>query len=170
MSATNRGALRKKSDFYPTPLEAFLPLIPFLPAKAKIWEPACGDGRLIKAMRDAGLDADGDDLLSSGQYDFLEDSTRRECIVTNPPFSLAKEFIEQACKLSDSVFMLLRLNFMGSQKRFNFWNLHKPSGIYVLSERPDFTGEGGDACEYAWFEWTHGATKSATLHWLKHKS
>lgn len=141
------------ADFYPTPLSAFEPLIPHLPKDALIWEPACGDGRLIRWMRKANLQADGTDIHAGLQFDFLHDFTRRECIVTNPPFSLAQEFVEHAIEFADEVFMLLRLNFLGSQKRRDWWRECEPSALFVLSDRPDFTGDGGDSCEYAWFFW-----------------
>lgn len=85
--------------------------------------------------------------------DFLKDTTLRPCVVTNPPFSLAKEFVTHAKSHADEVFMLLRLNFLGAKKRKDWWKQHEPDAIFVLSDRPDFTGDGGDACEYGWFYW-----------------
>jgi len=151
MSATNRGARRTANDFYPTPLSAFEPLIPYLRTHNSIWEPACGDKRLINALIKDGIGADGADL-STG-VDFLQDKTDRECIVTNPPFSIAKEFADHAISRADHVYMLLRLNFLGSRKRKEWWKANEPGALFVLSERPDFTGGGGDACDYAWFYW-----------------
>lgn len=72
--------------------------------------------------------------------------------ITNPPYKIAQKFIEHALKLSDTVVMLLRLNFLGSQERAAFHRAN-PSDVYVLTPRPDFTGDGGDSCEYAWFIW-----------------
>jgi hypothetical protein len=48
--------------------------------------------------------------------------------------------------------MLLRLNFLGGAKRTAFLRA-RPPDIYVLPNRPSFTGHGTDACEYAWFVW-----------------
>jgi len=115
------------------------------------WEPACGDRRLIDALRLRGLEADGSDLALG--CDFLTDTTIREFIVTNPPFSLAFEFCQHARNHADEVLFLLRLNFLGSQKRAEWFNLNEPSALFILSKRPDFTGGGGDSCEYAWFYW-----------------
>lgn len=151
MSATNRGTIRQESDFYPTPRSAFHPLLPFLPRDAEIWEPAQGDGRLVLYMRRYGLRALGADLNSG--YDFLSDATARACIVTNPPFSLALEFCSHALEVSSEVFLLLRLNFLGSQNRKQWWVDHEPRCLFVLSRRPSFTGNNTDATEYAWFYW-----------------
>lgn len=149
MSSTNRGAVRNAADFYPTPESAFRPLLAHLPRDVEYWEPACGDGRLIAWGRQAGLAINGSDL----ENDFLKDETRRRFILTNPPFTLAKEFCDHALALAPEVLMLLRLNFLGAQKRRAWWQQHEPAALFVLSARPDFTGGGGDSCDYAWFYW-----------------
>lgn len=152
MSATNRGAIRRESDFYATPLSAFTPLLPYLDRNRMYWEPAMGDGRLCQAMQDFGLDADGTDL--SFGSDFLEDTKRREGILTNPPFGLAFEFCQNAVANADEVFLLLRLNFLASKKRKAWFQANEPSALFVLSERPCFTDDGKtDACDYGWFYW-----------------
>ena len=148
-----RGSKRREADFYATPESAFRPLLPFLHLMPDhIWEPAHGDGRLVRWMVEAKLEATGDDLKDG--YNFLKDDSRRGCIVTNPPFSLALEFCDHAIKHAPNVFMLLRLNFLASKKRREWWNAHKPDALFVLSERPSFTDDGKtDATDYAWFYW-----------------
>lgn len=157
MSATNRGAKRALADFYATPEESFLPLLQYLPMDSVFWEPALGDGRLVRLLRNSGRDAGGADLhpMKPGAepVDFLRDPTQRDFIITNPPFSLAKEFVTHAVNHSRETVLLLRLNFLGSKKRRTWWRDYKPNALFVLSDRPDFTGEGGDACDYAWFYW-----------------
>jgi hypothetical protein len=51
--------------------------------------------------------------------------------------------------------MLLRLNFLGSSVRAQFMRSHTPD-VYVLPNRPSFTGNGTDSIEYTWFVWRHG--------------
>jgi hypothetical protein len=160
MSATNRGATRIESDYYPTPLSSFYPLVPYLDKSLLHWEPACGDRRLINAMAEFGIYALGIDIEPQDSMydsvDFLSATTKltKYCVITNPPFTLAKEFIEQAFKLEAfEIFYLLRLNFLGSKGRKEFWLKHEPQALFVLSSRPSFTGKGTDACEYAWFYW-----------------
>lgn len=163
MSSTNRGLTRIAADFYPTPPSAFAPLIPFLDAKRSHWEPACGDGRLVMAMRDARIDASGADLeqdhFAQGLKNFLSDYIQRDVILTNPPFSLAQEFVEHGLKHSRELWLLLRLNFLGAQKRRAWWSDgREPNALFILSERPRFSKNklgklGNDSTEYAWFYW-----------------
>jgi hypothetical protein len=153
MSATCRGAKRHEADFYATPESAFKPLLPFIGKIPQyVWEPACGDRRLITWMRAAGIESDGNDLTYG--YDYLLDNVAYGCVVTNPPFSLAIEFCDHAIKRALHVFMLLRLNFLASKKRRDWWLKHRPDALFILSERPSFTDNGKtDATDYAWFYW-----------------
>ena len=76
------------------------------------------------------------------------------------------EFIQRALPLRSShgaVVMLLRLNFLGSEKRAS-WLRANPPSIYVTPCRPDFTGGGGDATEYAWFVWDDKPPTVVILH------
>ena len=152
MSATNRGASRREADFYATPLSAFNPLLPYLDKGRFHWECACGDGRLVKAMNDHGIQSAGSDL-STG-HDFIETTARADTILTNPPYSIAFEFCQHAVAHADEVFMLLRLNFLASRKRAAWFKANEPSALFVLSARPCFTDDGKtDATDYAWFYW-----------------
>jgi hypothetical protein len=93
--------------------------------------------------------------------------------VTNPPFSQAEAFIQKTIawmgerKLTDGLAVfLLRLNWLGSEKRAKWVTGHLPSSITVLAPRPSFVktqrvGKDGklkwssnDACEYAWVGWS----------------
>lgn len=161
MSSTNRGAVREERDFYPTPKDAFLPLIPFIrrheDATVHVWDPAMGDGRLVKWMNEdrRGIVAHGSDL--EGGIDFLADETTRECIVTNPPYSLGGLFVRHAvaktycARATFEAFLLLRLNFLGSKCRKEWFQRHEPNALFVLSERPSFvTSLKCKACDSQW--------------------
>lgn len=79
-----------------------------------------------------------------------------DLIVTNPPFSLSMEFLTKSLSEAQTVVYLLRLNYLGSAERKTFWKQNQPTHLYVLSNRPSFTGLGTDATEYAWFVWDRG--------------
>lgn len=86
-------------------------------------------------------------------------------MVTNPPFSLAEEFIRHSRELypqAELVF-LLRLNFAGSVGRLPLWRDLGTPDVYVLPNRPSFTGGKTDSCEYAWFRWPSEARELGTF-------
>lgn len=178
MSATNRGAVRRESDFYATPLEtvySFLDTYDGIKSTDVILEPSAGNGNIIQAMRNRGyknhIDAveirreeyDALRLLADGVTigDFLElrplEGLRPyNVVIGNPPFSKALEFVEKSLELVDEngrVIMLLRTAFLESKSRFNFWKKNPLSGLYTLHKRPSFTGKGTDADSYSWFVW-----------------
>lgn len=91
-----------------------------------------------------------------GKATYLAWQPRRvsDLIITNPPFSLALAFLQKSLGEARTVISLLRLNFLGSQKRRAFWQEDRPSHVLVLAERPSFSRDGRtDATEYAWFCW-----------------
>jgi hypothetical protein len=67
---------RKPLDQYETPYWATLALIPHLPEFiSKIWEPACGNGKMVEALRQAGFDVVASDVTQG--VDFLGRARRR---------------------------------------------------------------------------------------------
>ena len=84
-----------------------------------------------------------------------------DLVLTNPPYSLAEQFIRRAADHARSHAWLLRLNFLAAQKRLPLWADLGTPDVYVLPKRPSFTGAGTDSCEYAWFVWPAGPKRSA---------
>ena len=87
--------VREKDDFYPTPPE---PTRAFLHAEihrlkefSTIWEPAAGDGAMVREMESLGLVVRASDMIDRGCdadirsfYEFPV--APASAIVTNPPF------------------------------------------------------------------------------------
>lgn len=95
-------------------------------------------------------------LYSSQDYLTWEAPQRYNAAIVNPPFLYWQEFLEKSLRECDIVMYLLRLGVLGSKKRHNFWQVHKPA-IYVMSERPSFTDDGHTDSEYyAWMCWGIG--------------
>ena len=84
-------AARKKSDLYPTPPDVTDVLInllsPVLPGKAIIWEPACGQGDMVRAIERCGYMVIGTDILEGRDFLTGELPVCFDWIITNPPFS-----------------------------------------------------------------------------------
>lgn len=184
MSSTNRGAVRVKNDFYATPGHVTRAILPLLPTHGKVIEPGCGSGAIVqevlrhgvRAQDMIGIELDPElaktsacgtvmpvivgDYLTMSRDDISSAWLDVGLIIGNPPFSLAQEFVERSLELAKStngtVAMLLRLAFLESKKRAAFHKAN-PCDVFVLSERPSFTGDGkSDSCAYAWLVWGPG--------------
>ena len=81
-------------DFYPTPDWATHALIDNERFEGRIWEPACGDGTMVRVLRDSGRPVDASDLFDRGYgevgVDFLKSARSVENIVTNQLRSLRR--------------------------------------------------------------------------------
>lgn len=140
MSATNRGAVRRESDFYETPREAIEKLIinyHFTIGDEYFLEPCAGNGAIVRALRERYASSininaieireeERSNLIKSGAdqisiANFLEIPALNydpDIIITNPPFSIAQEIIEHCFKIApeSEIIMLLRLAFLESKK------------------------------------------------------
>ena len=159
MSATGRnleGHERLVDDFYATPAWVTRAILPHLKDAACVLDPCCGDGAILDAVAGytqygrigtLGLELDNDRALKTSMRHKVGtcDSLGPECwpmadtLITNPPYSLALAFIERWLieETCPTAAFLLRLNFLGSQKRAAF---HKknPADVFVLPRRPGF--------------------------------
>lgn len=70
--------------------------------------------------------------------DYLKDTTMREFVKTNPPFSIAFEMAQHAWHHSREFMFLLRLSFLESDERGDWLSAHEPAGLWVLRKRPSF--------------------------------
>lgn len=175
MSATNRGSIRRESDFYKTPYDAVEKVLDALGGfyGNEFLECCAGDGVIVRALRrnfeEINISAieireeeksrllyAGADAVDIADFRQWKPDGKIDVIITNPPYSIAQEIIEHCFEIAPEaeIIMLLRLAFLESKKRKSFWGKHPVTQIYVLSERPSFTGKGTDATAYAWFVWS----------------
>jgi len=127
------------------------------------FDPSMGDGRMFLFLEEHGLKVDGRDQIYESDTTGLDDESffswngTADLIITNPPFSKAAQFIHHAMPRCKTLILLLRLNFLASQKRYPLFKEHKPDALFVLSKRPSFNGKGTDNADYAWFVWQNDA-------------
>lgn len=172
-------------EFYRTPIEATRSLIAIegdrLPNN--IWEPACGDGAMAGPLSAAGLTVYATDIADRGcgmgGIDFLGPFTLNQnevnAVVTNPPFSLAQRFVERTFYFDNIHYcaLLLRLSFLESGKRKEWFEANPPARIHVSSRRlPMMHRDGYDgkkstsAIPHAWFVWLRGYDGHPQLRWF----
>lgn len=175
MSATNRGGVRKPFDFYSTPLDVVENLLNNIDLSTygnKVLEPSAGNGNISKIIKEkypkkelTSMEIREEEYNNLTQVsdkviigNFLENEIKYkyDIVIGNPPYSLAKEFVEKCIdSLNDEgvLIFLLRTAFLESKSRYEFWQRNPLSGLYTLSKRPSFTGHGTDATSYSWFIW-----------------
>ncbi len=140
--------------------------------EGNVLEPSAGNGNFVKVINDksnnriTALEIRKEEYDNLNQYadeviidDFLKwkPNKKYKTIIGNPPYTYALEFIEKCFEISDhdtEIVMLLRTAFLESKKRYDFWQRHPVSKLYVLSQRPSFLQNGkSDATSYSWFIW-----------------
>ncbi|MGB1224332.1 MAG: hypothetical protein ACPHCN_09340 [Mycobacterium sp.] len=185
MSRAGKADDRLHLDAYYTPdtlAEALVGVLP-IGAGTLALEPHAGGGAFVRALKKRGAFVQALDVNplapglhdAHGQYrcDFLRwcapVKKRPEWVIGNPPFLNAVSHIERAMNVTDRhVVMLLRLGIMESAKRLEFW---RSSGrhlraLWVLSQRPSFTGGGTDSAAYGWFWWDLEHDGPTDIDWL----
>lgn len=113
--------------------------------------------------------------------DYLEWNTqnRYNLIITNPPFSLAQEFIEKSFELLDSngyIIMFLKIQFLEGAKRKEFFEKHPPKYVYVFRNRMATWNNGNELDSngkrwattmcHAWFIWQDDFSGEPIIRWL----
>ena len=159
LACGNTAYKRNESDFYPTPPDVTYALLNFLKLsyqKTVIWEPACGEGHMLDQMKKMGYSAFGTDINTG--TDFLTADAPRyfTWIITNPPFSLADQFVQRCFEYKRPFALLLKSQYWHAKKRLETFRKCPPTWVLPLTWRPDFCfGErgGSPTMEVMWCVW-----------------
>ena len=101
-------------------------------------------------------------------------------IITNPPYSLAKEFVEKGMELLEDdgqMAMFLKIQFLEGAKRKELFDKYPPKYIYVFRNRMATWNSGlekdpktgkrwATTMCHAWFVWEKGSTSEPVVRWL----
>lgn len=179
--ANNRKHDRETNDYYatePKAVKLLLELEEF--TDGKVWECACGEGHLSKAMEEEGISVYSSDIIDRGYgdvKDFLSDEVTHwdGHIITNPPYKYAQKFIEKALSIIPTgrkVAMFLPIRYAEGKKRKRLFEKFPPKIIYISSSRlkcainGDFDNMKGSAVSYAWFIWEKGHKEDTKVKWF----
>lgn len=85
---------RVPRDYYPTPFDAVLPLIPHLNNNTRFAEPCAGDGRLIRHLEKFGHDCvlasdiepQSSEIDTISALDLTDQLKKVDCVITNTPW------------------------------------------------------------------------------------
>lgn len=179
--SNNRDYDRAENDYYATEPKAVELLMELEDlTKRRVWECACGEGHMSKAMIAKGADVYSSDLIDRGYgdvMDFLSDGNMvwDGHIVTNPPYKYAQAFIEKALSIVPDgciVAMFLPVRYTEGKSRKKLFLKHPPKTVYVSSSRLKcgingiFDDMKGSAVSYAWFVWHKGYDGVTQLKWF----
>ena len=180
-TAVGRAPLRdRRNDLYETPECATRALLHVERLPRRIWEPAAGRGAIVRVLRAHGHEVVASDLIDYGEQthfsrrDFLLEHKAPqgcECILTNPPFSLAEQFVAHALDLCPRVIMLLRLAFLESERRSRILDTGTLARVHIFRRRLPMMHRDGwqgpkasSAMAFAWFIWDRAHTGPAILN------
>jgi hypothetical protein len=164
---------REINDFYPTPDRATIELLKRININGIVWECACGDGAISKLLPP---DTISTDLIDRGYgesgIDFLKTYKQVDWIITNPPYSLATEFVEHSLECANNVALLCKIQFLEGVKRYKFFKEHPPKMVYVFSSRLKIYKNGIETKNstmlcFAWFIWEKGYSGKTTVDWIE---
>ena len=182
---------RVENDYYATNPKAVEMLLKSYDIFGQnILEPCVGGGMIVDAINNFYINKRNFtclDIVDRGYHntiiqDFLtwETNKKFDAIITNPPYSLATEFIYKSMDLLENngqMAMFLKINFLEGQKRKNLYDLYPPKYIYVFRNRMATWNNGNELdpntgkkwattmC-HAWFVWEKGSKTEPIVRWL----
>jgi hypothetical protein len=125
---------RVARDAYPTPGWVVDALVEHVDIHGlRIWEPACGDGQMVRALEAHGASVHGTDIAGDsvdGIFDFCSRGlpcglSHYSGIITNPPWSLADAFVElglERIRTGGFMALLLPTDFDSAMGRRRFFH------------------------------------------------
>lgn len=183
---TSTSRDRVENDYYATQPSSVEDLLLKENVHGRVLEPCVGGGHIADVLKTVADRVDCTDLVDRGYdgtvvLDFLEQNVSPiyDWVITNPPYKLAQDFIEQslrATKDGGHVAMFLKIQFLEGNKRKLFFEETPPKTVYVFSKRqnPLRNGEALDEkgkpwsstmC-FAWFVWEKGYSGKTTIEWI----
>ena len=174
---------RESEDYYATDPKAVEMLLELETFNKKILEPSAGQGHISEVFIKKGYEVKSFDLINRGYgevQDFLKYNENWEGdIVTNPPYSLAQEFVEHSLSLvpkGNKVAMFLKLQFLEGKSRKKMFSKNPPKIVYVSSSRllcakNGVWGKGkgfisSSAVAFCWFIWEKGYVGDPIIKWF----
>jgi len=163
---------REPNDFYPTPPEPTRALLyaehDRLRDFSVIWEPACGDGAMVREIQALGKECIGSDLIRrcEGECNLVRDffsftEAPSKAIITNPPYDKINDrdgkgaWVWHAMDVLNIEYMALLLswNWPAAVGHARLWASWPPARVYLMRWRVDFTGAGTPPMQNGWFVW-----------------
>lgn len=184
LGASNHAdAEREGNDFYATDPEVLEHLRKKWDIPHVILEPACGTGHLSRWLEGHGHKVYSCDLIDRGYgitqnfFELMAVPQDCECILTNPPYKYATEFVLHSLELLSNghVVMFLKTTFLETERRYNeIFRTTPPKYVFQFIRRAmcaknadfDAARKQGSAVSYAFFVWEKGYRGPTILDWI----
>lgn len=186
---------RDPLEWYVEPEDCTAALLTVERFVGSVLDPACGQGNIVRTLRDKHVEAFGSDIKRRvpedtewflGEVDFLTlppSCVQQSNIITNPPFFRGvgtEAFIRASLKAaSHKVAVYTDLKFLAGAKRAGgLYAEHTPHRVWLLTPRPSCPpGEyllagnkaGGGTADWVWIVWDLAAppVSHPTFGWLR---
>lgn len=176
------GYARIDNDAYFTPRWCTQRLLDAVELRGPVWEPACGDGAIVRVLEANGYQVTASDLVDHGlesaitPSDFLAGpvSPWPGTIITNPPYrdGLDEAFVRRALeateRLGGMVAMLLRQEWDCAGHRRDLFKRPSFAAKLTLTKRPHWTSQrrASPRHYFAWFLWDWRHRGPSKQDWL----
>ena len=173
---------RAKHDYYATHPDSVKALLKVEEIVYPALEPACGEGHISKMLNGTVVSTDLIDRgYGLGNVDYLK--LTKLCdyntIITNPPFNLFQEFLEQSLKIATrKVIFFGKLQALEGQKRATYLQTTPLKTVYVFKKRQQPLRNGSEidsltgkkwassTMAFAWFVWEIGYEGKPQIEWI----
>lgn len=166
-------------DYYQTPTWAIKRLLEIEKFEGTVLEPCAGAGAISKVLEEKGFEVTSSDIREDENVygikgiDMFNLDKKIDNIITNPPYFCAKEIIEKSLELTaKKVAMILKLSFLESMDRYDFFKNSPLKNVYVFCKRVQMYPEGtvkpknSGTIAYAWYVWEHGYEGKPQIQWI----
>lgn len=175
---------RAANDYYATHPIAIDRLENVYELPERVWECACGEGHLAEQLIHLGHDVVATDLVDRGYgiggVDFLRETDTRgcDCILTNPPYKYALDFILHALEIlpeNGVCAMFVKTTFLEGQTRWKkLFSKYPPRYVLQFVRRIPCAPNGnfekgwktGSAVSYCWMIWEKGYNGETVIKWI----
>ena len=174
-----RRKVKSNIEFYQTPPWATLALLEKEKFEGSILEPCCGAGAISRLLKTYYLVSSDirtdDDVFGYKDKDiFAYNPNTFDNIITNPPYFIARQVAEKSLQIAkNKIALLLRLSFLESRKRYEFFKSTPLQTVYVFCKRVTMHPEGTErpknsgTAAYAWYVWNKRYSGKPMIDWIR---
>ena len=170
---------RHKEDYYATDPKSIKDLSEFVNIEWIVWENACWEWNLSKELIKLNTvnKVISTDLINRWyweQLDFFKEldiETEPDWIISNPPYKHWKEWIQKSLEYAPNVAMLMKLVFLESANRYEFFKVSWLKKVLVYSKRlwvykDNIKTKNSWLVAYAWFVFDREYKGKPEIEWI----